>query len=69
MNYIPVIDFSDIHGQCSENTDCWTKKAEQLKQAFSGIGFFYLTNHGIDKSIVSVHQWADNIQICGTFFF
>lgn len=56
---IPVVDFSsmslDIKKPLSENNIAAVKElAEQVYQAFSTIGFVYITNHGIPQKLASV---------------
>lgn len=56
---IPVVDFSsmslDNKKPLSENNIAAVKElAEQVYQAFSTIGFVYITNHGIPQKLASV---------------
>lgn len=52
MDYIPVVDLSKISGKGVVNRTDLGSVGEELFKALSGIGFAYLSNHGIDQNIV-----------------
>ena len=57
MSDIPIIDF-EAYGLHVENTadvseDTLKALGDKVKQVFSTIGFCYLTNHGVDESLVN----------------
>ncbi|XP_052792997.1 uncharacterized protein LOC128226924 [Mya arenaria] len=57
--HIPVIDFSQCGLQEPEEglqTESLIKVGQQIKDAFSTVGFCYLKNHGIDQQLVDKYM-------------
>lgn len=52
MEYIPVVDVSKITKEGPVSESDFAAVAQEIFHALSGIGFAYLSNHGIDKKIV-----------------
>ncbi|ODN05209.1 hypothetical protein Ocin01_01492 [Orchesella cincta] len=50
--YIPVVDLSKLTENDSISDTDWTLTAKEIFQALSGIGFAYLSNHGISNKII-----------------
>jgi hypothetical protein len=45
---IPLIDLSNIGGDLKDRT----KIADQVRDAATKLGFFYIKNHGIEKQVI-----------------
>lgn len=57
MDYVPIIDISEI-GEISEDVGYsknWKYVANQIREGLGNIGFVYLKNHGIDRSLVILY--------------
>lgn len=53
MDYIPIIDMAKITDiQDVINNKDWKHIAGKVREGLGNIGFVYLKNHGIDKSLV-----------------
>ena len=48
--FIPVVDFKDV---LSSDDLSACPQVQEIHHAFSKVGFVFLTNHGIDKELVS----------------
>lgn len=54
MFSIPIIDMSPIREiveNVGENSN-WISVAGEIREGLGNVGFIYLKNHGIDKSLV-----------------
>src|SRR3546814_5929741 len=57
IDYVPVLDLADyLEGK----PDAFKKLVEDLRFAQENIGFYYITNHGVDQALIdeTFHQVA-----------
>src|SRR3546814_2466016 len=57
IDYVPVLDLADyLEGK----PDAFEKLVEDLRFAQENIGFYYITNHGVDQALIdeTFHQVA-----------
>src|SRR3546814_10202236 len=57
IDYVPVLDLADyLEGK----PDAFEKLVEDLRFAQANIGFYYITNHGVDQALIdeTFHQVA-----------
>ncbi|OXA63627.1 UPF0676 protein C1494.01 [Folsomia candida] len=52
MDKIPTVDFSHLSSATPPSQSEWKEAAETVFNALSGIGFVYLTNHGVPDSVI-----------------
>lgn len=58
MDYeIPVLDLSFVSGKYDDLPDnVFEKLAQEFGTAMNGVGFAYVTNHGVDMKKVHFHS-------------
>lgn len=57
MYVVPIVDISEI-GEIPDHVgdnEKWIKVAREIREGLGNIGFIYIKNHGIDRSLVNVY--------------
>ena len=73
MTHIPIVDISS-YGLGVANVDNADPKevksvADDLYAALSGIGFCYITNHGIPKEEVMIMLLMNHGYLCNNYYY